>query len=121
MTTHTEIRTLLECHVVGSDGEPLGRVGQVYLNDRTGRPEWVTVRSGLLGLRQTFVPLAGSRRTADEIAVPFDAEQVRTAPDVAVDGLLTAPDEVALCRHYGLGPAVPAPRRGDHDRLGAGD
>ncbi|MCK2219121.1 PRC-barrel domain-containing protein [Actinomadura sp. ATCC 31491] len=118
MATQTEIRTLLECHVVGCDGEPLGRVGQVYLNDHTGRAEWVTVRGGFLGMRQTFVPLAGSHRTAGEIVLAFDGEKVRTAPGVAVDGLLTAPEEVALYRHYGLGPAVPAPRTGRHDRLG---
>ncbi|QYC41245.1 PRC-barrel domain protein [Nonomuraea coxensis DSM 45129] len=117
MATQTEIRTLLECHVVGCDGEPLGRVGQVYLNDHTGRAEWVTVCGGFLGMRQTFVPLAGSHRTGEEITVAFDGEKVRDAPHVAVDGLLTVAEEIRLNRHYGIGSAVPAPRTGGHDRL----
>ncbi|MFG1611154.1 PRC-barrel domain-containing protein [Nonomuraea wenchangensis] len=117
MATQAEIRTLLECHVVGCDGEQLGRVGQVYLNDRTGRAEWVTVCGGFLGMRQTFVPLAGSSRTGDEITVAFDSAKVRAAPHVAVDGLLTAREEILLHRHYGMGHTVPAPRTGDHDRL----
>ncbi|NED87350.1 PRC-barrel domain containing protein, partial [Streptomyces sp. SID11233] len=46
--------------VYADDGEKIGGVDEVYLDDRTGRPEWVTVRTGLLGLREHFVPLAGA-------------------------------------------------------------
>jgi sporulation protein YlmC with PRC-barrel domain len=115
MATQTEIRNLLECHVVGSDGRPIGKVGQVYLNDRTGEPEWVTVCTGFFGLRQTFVPLADSRRSGEEIRIPFDQEMIKRAPHVDVDGHLTAEEEIALYRHYGMLPLIPAQRTGDHD------
>ncbi|MGP3917821.1 hypothetical protein [Nonomuraea sp. 10N515B] len=64
-------------------------VGQVYLNERTGEPEWVTVRTGFLGRRQTFVPLAGSHRAGHEIQIPFDREAVHAAPHIDVDGHLS--------------------------------
>ncbi|HEX4816850.1 MAG TPA: PRC-barrel domain-containing protein [Nonomuraea sp.] len=119
MATQTEIRALLECHVVASDGRPIGRVGQVYLDERTGEPEWVTVRTGIL--RQTFVPLAGARRTGTRLRVPFDSETVRAAPGVdawiveaarGIDayGHLAAAEEIGLYRHYGLLPMIPAQR-----------
>ncbi|WP_327582411.1 PRC-barrel domain-containing protein [Nonomuraea sp. NBC_00507] len=115
MATQTEIRNLLECHVIGPNGEPIGEVGQVYLNERTDEPEWVTVRTGFLGMRQTFVPLAGSHRAGHEIQIPFDRETVHTAPHIDVDGHLSAAEEIELYRHYGMGPSIPAQRTGDHD------
>ena len=47
--------------VVDSNGDKVGDVGQVYLDDATGRPEWVTVRTGLFGLKETFVPATDHR------------------------------------------------------------
>ncbi|MEU6794351.1 PRC and DUF2382 domain-containing protein [Nonomuraea wenchangensis] len=111
MALQTEIRHLFDCHLVGSDGQSIGQVGQVYLNDRTGDPEWVTVRTGMFGMKETFVPLAGCHRTGDEIRVPFDKEKIKDAPNIDVDGHLTIEEEARLYRHYGLQPpAVPQQR-----------
>ena len=38
-------------HVVSSDGEKIGRVGEVYVDDATGQLSWVTVKTGLFGTR----------------------------------------------------------------------
>ncbi|MCK2212288.1 PRC and DUF2382 domain-containing protein [Actinomadura sp. ATCC 31491] len=112
MALQTEIRSLFDCHLVGSDGQSIGQVGQVYLNDRTGEPEWVTVRTGLFGMKQTFVPLTGSHRNGEEIRVPFDKERIKDAPNIDVDGHLSVEEEAQLYRHYGLQPpgAVPQQR-----------
>jgi len=46
--------------VVGQGGGKLGKVGQVFLDDETGKPEWVTVAAGgLFGGKESFVPLGG--------------------------------------------------------------
>ena len=34
---------------VDQQGDKIGSVGQVYLNDQTGQPDWVTVNTGLFG------------------------------------------------------------------------
>ncbi|MGW0481876.1 PRC and DUF2382 domain-containing protein [Nonomuraea sp. NPDC003214] len=108
----TEIRSLLDCHVIGSDGQHIGKVGQVFLSDRTGEPEWVTVRTGMFGMRQTFVPLAGSRRSGGEIRAPYDKETIKGAPNVDVDDRLTLEEEAALYRYYGLQPSnIPTQRK----------
>ncbi|WP_165974612.1 DUF2382 domain-containing protein [Nonomuraea deserti] len=110
----TEIRNLLDCHVVGSDGQSIGKVGQVYLNDRSGEPEWVTVRTGLFGMKQTFVPLANARRSGEEIRVPFDKEMIKGAPNIDVDDRLTIDEEANLYRYYGMRPSsVPQQRAGE--------
>jgi uncharacterized protein (TIGR02271 family) len=110
----TEIRHLLDCRVVGADGQEIGKVGQVYLNDSTGDPEWVTVRTGFFGVKQTFVPLVNSRRSAEEIRVPFDKEMIRGAPNIDVDGRLSLEEEAELYRYYGMQPTgIPSQRRGE--------
>ncbi|MGW4794642.1 DUF2382 domain-containing protein [Nonomuraea sp. NPDC004297] len=110
----TEIRNLLDCHVVGSDGQSVGKVGQVYLNDRTGEPEWVTVRTGFFGMKQTFVPLVNARRSGEEIRVPFDREMIKGAPNVDVDDRLSLNEEADLYRYYGMQPTdIPRQRTGE--------
>ncbi|GAA3651775.1 PRC and DUF2382 domain-containing protein [Nonomuraea antimicrobica] len=114
MALQTEIRNLLDCHVVGSDGQSIGKVGQVYLNDRTGEPEWVTVRTGFFGVKQTFVPLASARRSGEEIRVPYDRETIKGAPNIDVDGRLSLNEEADLYRYYGMQPEdVPRQRTGE--------
>ncbi|MFG1695239.1 DUF2382 domain-containing protein [Nonomuraea sp. NPDC049309] len=111
---NTEIRNLLDCHVVGSDGQPIGKVGQVYLNDRSGEPEWVTVRTGFFGMKQTFVPLQDARRSGEELRVPFDKEMIKGAPSIDVDGRLSLDEEADLYSYYGMQPAdVPRQRTAD--------
>ncbi|MEV4174636.1 PRC and DUF2382 domain-containing protein [Nonomuraea sp. NPDC049709] len=112
----TEIRNLLDCHVVGSDGQSIGKVGQVYLNDRTGEPEWVTVRTGFFGMKQTFVPLANARRSGEEIRVPFDKEMIKGAPNIDVDGRLSLNEEADLYRYYGMQPTDIPRQRGSETR-----
>jgi uncharacterized protein (TIGR02271 family) len=116
----TEIRSLLDCHVVGSDGQHIGKVGQVYLSDRTGEPEWVTVRTGFFGMRQTFVPLTGARRTGEEIRAPFDKETIKGAPNVDVDDRLTLEEEAELYRYYGMQPSNIPSQRQPEGRTDAG-
>lgn len=116
---HTEIRNLLDCHVVGSDGQAIGKVGQVYLNDRTGEPEWVTVRTGFFGMKQTFVPLANARRSGGEVRVPYDKEMIKGAPHIDVDDRLSLDEEADLYRYYGMQPSsVPRQRVGEKDVQG---
>lgn len=85
------------------DGEKIGGVDEVYLDDRTGRPEWVTVKTGLLGIREHFVPLAGAEREGRMLHVPYTKDLVRDAPrpDDA-DEHLDAAQESALYTYYGL-------------------
>ncbi|HEY9438382.1 MAG TPA: PRC-barrel domain-containing protein [Streptomyces sp.] len=86
-----------------ADGEEVGTVGRVHLNDVSGRPEWVTVRTGLFGTEESIVPLAGSRRsTSGDLHVRFEKDTVRQAPRVNPGDSLGAVDEQRLYAHYNL-------------------
>ena len=52
-----------------SNGDKVGKVGQVYLDDATGQPNWVTVNTGLFGGNETFVPLDEATQDGDDLRI----------------------------------------------------
>jgi hypothetical protein len=88
--------------MVDRDRNKIGEVVDIYLDNETDRPEWAVVRTGLFGLRSTFVPLAEAREVGDELQVPHQRLQVKEAPNIEPDGQLSAVEEAELYRHYGL-------------------
>lgn len=99
----SNVNDVIGTDVYGSDGDKIGQVGQVFLDDVTGRPEWVTVMTGLFGTKQSFIPVAQSQFSGDELRVPYDKDVVKDAPRVDVEkGHLSREEEAELYRHYGL-------------------
>ena len=88
--------------MVDRDSNKIGEVIDIYLDNETDRPEWAVVRTGLFGLRSTFVPLAEAREVGDELQVPHQRLQVKQAPNIDPDGQLSEVEEAELYRHYGL-------------------
>src|SRR5215217_2905478 len=88
--------------VVDRDSNKIGEVVDIYMDSETGRPEWAVVRTGLFGMRSTFVPLAEAREVGDELQVPHQRLEVKQAPNIEPDGHLSAAEEAELYRHYGL-------------------
>jgi PRC-barrel domain len=88
--------------MVDRDSNKIGEVVDIYLDNETDRPEWAVVRTGLFGLRSTFVPLADAREVGDELQVPHQRLQVKQAPNIEPDGHLSEAEEAELFRHYGL-------------------
>jgi uncharacterized protein (TIGR02271 family) len=105
MLTKEHIDDLLQRNgnVVSSDGNKIGSVGQVYADDADGQPTWVTVKTGLFGTSESFVPLQGARLEGDDIVVPYTKDQVKDAPRVDTDGHLDPSEEDRLYDHYGIG------------------
>lgn len=87
----------------GTDGEKLGTVGQIYLDDDSERPEFVAIKTGLFGTRETLVPVADATLEGDRLTLPFTKEAVKGAPNVdPADGHLAEDDEELLHDYYGL-------------------
>ena len=82
--------------LVDRAGQRVGRIKDIYLDRHSQRPEWALVSTGLLPTRAAFVPLVGAVITEETITVPFDRDQITSAPDVAPDGQLTPGEEASL-------------------------
>ena len=88
--------------VYGADGGKIGTAGQVYVDDETGRPEWVTVRTGFFGANESFVPLADASVSGGRVTVPYDKDKVKNAPNVDPEGRhLDVSEEQSLYQYYG--------------------
>ncbi|GGY00032.1 photosystem reaction center subunit H [Streptomyces minutiscleroticus] len=109
-TVRTDIdpRDLIGRKVFDRDGNKIGTVDEVYLDDATGEPEWAAVRTGLFS-RDAFVPLEPSELVGDDLRVPFERALIKDAPDFGVGRHLSPEQEIQLYHHYGLDVAPPPP------------
>ena len=104
MTTIDQAPSLMNSgHVVSSDGEKIGRVGQVYVDDATGQLSWVTVKTGLFGTRESFVPMDDASISDDTITVPYDKAMIKGAPHAEPGEPLSVEQEDELYRYYSVG------------------
>ena len=89
-------------NAVDSDGDKIGSIDEIYMDAETGKPEWLAVKTGMLGSKVSFVPIAEASDADGDVRVPYDKQQVKDAPSAEADGELSQDEEASLYRHYGL-------------------
>jgi stress response protein YsnF len=94
---------LTGARVTDAGGKVVGKVDKVFNDDLDGKPVWALIRAGKAS---RFIPVRGSRMTADGFSVPFDSQKIMNGPDLNVDQHMSADQVTELRRYYGL--AVPA-------------
>lgn len=85
---------------VYSGTEKIGRIGQIYLDDESSEPTWITVKTGLFGTSESFVPLYQARIDGIDIFLDYDKETIKNAPRIEADDDLTPREELELFRYY---------------------
>ena len=101
--TESDLSGLRDGNVVTTSGDKIGSIGQVYLDDQTGEPSFVTANTGLFGTSQSFVPLQAASVRDGDIVVDYDKDTVKNAPRIDDDGSLSPEEEDRLYEYYGLG------------------
>jgi stress response protein YsnF len=104
MITEAQIPGVLDHPVQDTHGNKIGQARHVFFDDTTGLPEWVTVKTGLFGTSESFVPVHDATLAQDHLEVPYPKEKVKDAPNVDVDagGHLSEEEEHRLYAHYGI-------------------
>ncbi|MCT2591604.1 PRC and DUF2382 domain-containing protein [Streptomyces sp. N2-109] len=104
MITQEQIPTVLDHPVHDTDDNKIGDAKHVFLDDATGRPEWVSVKTGLFGTSESFVPITDASMVEDHLKVPYPKAKVKDAPNVDVDagGHLSEDEEHRLYEHYDI-------------------
>jgi len=87
-------------NLVDSSGDKIGKIEEIYLDDRTGNPEWVLVNTGMFGTKSQFVPLSNASVSGDNLAVPYAKTMVKDAPGIDADGHLSEDEERQLWAYY---------------------
>jgi sporulation protein YlmC with PRC-barrel domain len=102
MRTLEDVKTWRGMTMVDAEGDKIGTVQDIYLDRQTGEPEWASVKTGLFGLKSSFVPISGADLISEnQVRVPFQKEQVKDAPKVDADGELSPDEERRLYEYYG--------------------
>jgi uncharacterized protein (TIGR02271 family) len=100
MTNPAQYDNLIGSTAVDADGQKVGKVGQIYLNDATGEPEWATVSTGLFGTRESFAPLYGAQPGDGELRLGVTKQLIKDAPNIDTDGHLEGSEIDTLYQHY---------------------
>lgn len=83
-------------------GQSVGRVEAVYVDDASGRPEWLLARMGRFG-HHCLVPARDAVAAGGHVWVPYARDQIRKAPRTEPSAALDCDRERSLLEHYGSG------------------
>ena len=85
---------------VDPDGSKIGKIGQIYVDDTTSMPMWVTVSTGMFGTKESFAPLYGSRAEGEALQLAVTKDMVKGAPSIDADGQIGDDENGALYDYY---------------------
>jgi uncharacterized protein (TIGR02271 family) len=100
MTITQDLKNVKGRTAVDADGAKIGKIGQVYLDDRTSKPLWVMISTGTPGTKESFAPLYGSRADGDDLQLAVTKDMVKDAPGVNADSHLGESENDALYEYY---------------------
>jgi hypothetical protein len=101
MTTPQDNEQYIRRAAVDAEGNRIGKITKVYLDDQTRQPEWILVETGLFGTRQSFAPIRGSRLDGEQLVVlAVSKDQVKDAPNIDPDARISESEEDALRQYY---------------------
>jgi PRC-barrel domain protein len=94
--------------LIDRNGERIGKLEDVYFDVESDEPQFGTVKEGWIGRHLTFVPLVGVTIGPNSLQVAVSKEQVKSAPNIGVEGDELSPaEESALYHHYELNYTPP--------------
>ena len=96
------IKDLFNATAYDKDGEKLGDVNEVFVDDQSGQPTFVEINHGLFGMNSSLVPLRGHDFSGDDLKLGFSKDRIKDAPDFDSDKPLTPEAQSDIFKHYGL-------------------
>ncbi len=98
--TNPDLQNIIGRTAVDSEGNKIGKIGQIYLDDASGAPQWVTISTGLFGTKESFAPISGHSIDGDNVVLNVTKDQVKDAPNVDADGHLDDAENDRLYAYY---------------------
>jgi sporulation protein YlmC with PRC-barrel domain len=103
-------RVLIGEKLLDRDGKPVGKITDVIVDSATLENEWITVKTGMMG-GEHLVPYSVVAEDGEQIAVPFDKDQIKAAPVVDKGHASPSPSERAqVFSHFGMEDPGPPSR-----------
>ncbi|MET9700496.1 PRC-barrel domain-containing protein [Streptomyces sp. NPDC006529] len=104
MITQEQLSSLTGYTMRTDQGQHVGRVEYLLVDDTTGRPEWARITDPASGLGGVFVPLRRAELEDGVVVVPYPVAMIEQAPCAALDcgSVLSVAEEQQLFGHYGV-------------------
>ena len=83
-------------------GAAVGKIDGFFVDEETGRPEWLVVRLGRFG-QQGLVPAREAVGVPGRVWVPYAREAIKAARSAGTKSPLTREAELELLEHFGAG------------------
>lgn len=117
-TNNADFDRILNATAFTASGDKLGKIGQLYLDDQSGEPTFVTVNTGLFGANESLVPLQGYQWKGEDLVLAYEKDVVKDAPNIDADGHLEADEQARLFDYYAGNAATDSAQ--DAERTTAG-
>ena len=99
------VQDLLSATAYDNNGDKLGDVNEVFVDDDSGQPTFVDVNHGLFGMGNSLVPLRGHSIDGNNLTLAFPKDRIKDAPDFDTDKPLTPDQQTEIYEHYGISGA----------------
>jgi hypothetical protein len=86
-------------------GATVGKVEGVYVDEASGRPEWLLARMGRFG-HHCLIPARDAVAAGGHVWVPYERGEIRKGPRIEAGKPLDRAAEQALLDHFGVGTAA---------------
>ena len=83
------------------NGDKIGGFDTVYVDDETGRPAWLGIRTGLFGMNESFVPADSVQVRGDRLITSYTKDEVKSSPTISPTDHLSRADEEKLYDYFG--------------------
>jgi hypothetical protein len=100
MTTSQDAQQYIHRAAVDPEGNRIGKISKVYLDDQTGQPQWLLVETGLFGTKDSFAPVHGARFDEELVVLAVSKDQVKDAPNIDRDAHISDSEQDALRQYY---------------------
>jgi len=102
-TTADNAAQLYGYDVIDSDGNNVGSVDGVWVDDATNALEFVAVKTGFLFGKNHLMPTEQAQVGDGQITVPYTQDQINGGPSFDSDAELSPDDEQSIYSYYGMG------------------
>ena len=99
--TMDELMSARGVPVYSTEGDKIGAVEEIFVDEQTDKPEWIGLGTGFLGTKRVLVPVEGATIADDRVTVPYSKGQIEETPDIDADEISQETEE-RLYAHYGL-------------------
>ena len=114
---NTQADQLFGDDVCTQDGNKIGTVDNVWVDDATDETEFIGVKTGWLFGKTHVIPMADAKFDGTTITVPYSKDQIQNAPSFDSDAEISPDEEQQVYSYYGLDRSTSASPTG----LPAGD